>query len=159
MDMWPGWETELTWDSLTRSPPGSGRLLRRSAKGQSRLTPMLVPEKKSPSAHAEGASLGSSSDQGSADTCQLPLAMGLISGKDEIAQFVALADCHKADGRRALDAQTGDGQQPLQEHVGFLNGKVRARAAMVSIAKAHQHGWDGRSEERRVGKECRSRWS
>src|SRR5262245_52126509 len=69
----------------------------------------------------------------------LPLAMGVISGKDEIAQFVALADCHKANGRPRLDAQARDGEQPLQEHVGFLNGEVRAGAAMVPITKAHQH--------------------
>src|SRR6266516_5811632 len=27
--MWRGWEIEPTWNSLTRSPPGSDRLLRR----------------------------------------------------------------------------------------------------------------------------------
>ena len=29
--MWPGWETEPSWGSLTRSPLGSARLLRRYA--------------------------------------------------------------------------------------------------------------------------------
>ena len=30
---------------------------------------------------------------------------------------------------------------------------------IAAIPKAYAHAADGRSEERRVGKECRSRWS
>jgi hypothetical protein len=36
MDMWPGWEIAPSMACLRRSRPGSGRLLRRSAKASRR---------------------------------------------------------------------------------------------------------------------------
>ena len=44
-----------------------------------------------------------------------------------------------------------------------LIAMIEAADAMVKAAKVNLVGWEkigsGRSEERRVGKECRSRWS
>src|SRR3712207_8103695 len=40
-----------------------------------------------------------------------------------------------------------------------LKGDDYAYAGIVSDTEIYVQGWSGRSEERRVGKECRSRWS
>src|SRR2546422_9958206 len=36
---------------------------------------------------------------------------------------------------------------------------LEAARTFMRLHQQHWPGWDGRSEERRVGKECRSRWS
>src|SRR5256886_13242299 len=69
------------------------------------------------------------------------------------------------EGRRHADAldqstendeEPREGEQPEEETPKHLDRRVR------SLETVGEHGQDGgveRSEERRVGKECRSRWS
>ena len=53
---------------------------------------------------------------------------------------------------------TVQGLEKLKEELVFLKEKKRPEI-VAAIAEARSHGDLKRSEERRVGKECRSRWS
>ena len=78
----------------------------------------------------------------------------------------------KPDEPILLVACTGDDEdQSLKEFVRIGVGELKSRpdlwvsvvSAGLEITEEHQRWWEkslaGRSEERRVGKECRSRWS
>src|SRR2546426_10263416 len=58
------------------------------------------------------------------------------------------------------DSASGDSRALLISHQEMLpNSSERRRVGGVRAAQVYRDMLDGRSEERRVGKECRSRWS
>src|SRR5689334_23863785 len=73
-------------------------------------------------------------------TCALPISL---------AFFVGMAEVERILGERVA-VQAGEG------HVG---APVEDGLRAVAVVVVHVEDGDARSEERRVGKECRSRWS
>src|SRR2546430_17276921 len=80
---------------------------------------------------------------------------------DELQEDISLLKLARAS--HFLDLGCGPGG-PLTFVVGHVGCQgsgidVSAKAIAAGRARAASLGLDGRSEERRVGKECRSRWS
>src|SRR2546430_8991300 len=74
-------------------------------------------------------------------TCALPISQqhaGVLERITPLEMFVVLVAEH-AEPEGGREQQCGEGEVPQQPH--------------------HKGDWRQRSEERRVGKECRSRWS
>src|SRR3712207_8709770 len=74
-------------------------------------------------------------------TCALPISAGVI----EVEQVVVLDALEHGPARSVLVSEVERVPQPVEVHAG--------------AAAPGGFGDDLRSEERRVGKECRSRWS
>src|SRR4030042_4757936 len=88
--------------------------------------------------------------------------INVLSGRIETTQSVAIAQ----------GEIVGLGEYPAKEILdlegkflapGFIDAHVHIESSMVGVGEYARavipHGVTARSEERRVGKECRSRWS
>src|ERR1035441_3321178 len=79
-----------------------------------------------------------------------------ITGRQEQRLLKAVIGPHLLPRQQDIAA----GQPDVRGITAFLDGGVREGQRGLEVAAAAEgYGFSGRSEERRVGKECRSRWS
>ena len=83
------------------------------------------------------------------------------SSEKSIIESLEEEDSHIAPGATRLDAPdaTGDARRDERHHHGDHEGSKRNQKRSGHQGGPHPAGGRSRSEERRVGKECRSRWS
>src|SRR3712207_9195077 len=89
-------------------------------------------------------------------TCALPI---LLRGPDEVLLLDEPDNYLDVPGKRWLEERLRETRKTVLfvSHDRELLARVADRVVTVEGGTAWVHG--GRSEERRVGKECRSRWS
>src|SRR2546430_17487738 len=88
-----------------------------------------------------------------------PLPPGPTGRSHAIAQIAASTDARAGTGAWIEDAVAPGGNAILYGYVDadWAAGRAGSNAGYDTCRR--WLGWRGRSEERRVGKECRSRWS
>src|SRR3989454_5068144 len=88
-----------------------------------------------------------------------------VTGVQTCALPIFGGDAGNQAARRNLgvlsDHRTARDDRSRADHGATIDRRIHADQAVVADRAAVDHGRvaDGRSEERRVGKECRSRWS
>src|SRR5258708_10918449 len=88
-----------------------------------------------------------------------PKDKGLFLNPTEVAAVLSTLTCTKVSHRYVKEISRAYKREDGTEHRRLEHDRVAGKTYLYKLEKVYNIKLDRRSEERRVGKECRSRWS